>query len=252
MKNKIITSLMLSSIALGGTTGTVFAESDFTKTQGDVTFIAGDTPGVVDPTDPTDPVDPTDPIDPIIVDNIALTHAPTFSFGQVKINPLGEEYPVLESQFKDVDSTPFYRADFVQVADISGNANATWNVSVAQDDVFTKGGDSLPNTRIRLYGNTVTNSNVEPGTDLLGITLGGSGYSEIPVGSTGVTVLESKTAGFTNASISSSVFEDNHVGDKATTQTTNDGVKLSVPKGDTPKTGGAYTADLTWTLSVTP
>lgn len=248
----MLSSIILTTI-LFGAMASVDASTASGKTKGDVMFEQGDVPGTVDPVDPTEPIDPTDKIEPDIIetDGIAIINAPTFHFGTVKINPNGEEYPALQAEYTKAGATVF-GAHFLQVVDVSGNDNALWDVSVKQDDVFKAGSDKLDNTRIRLYGQTLLNSELPIGTDVTGFTLGSDGYTEIPVGN-GLEILRSKTKGFTNSTYTSNIFEKDHDSEISdTTQGKNEYVKLSVPRGEKPKINASYETDLTWTLTVAP
>ncbi|WP_430602295.1 hypothetical protein IGJ02_002622 [Enterococcus sp. DIV0724b] len=260
MKKYILSSFLLSIAALTLFGHTTLAQTVKGNSKADIQFEKGELPSVVDPTDPNTSVTPSPGLSKPIetTDGVGVTAVPFFSFGTVKVNALSQEYPIQKGMYtkgEGEDKSTYYSPQFLQVADVSG-ADKLWSVSVGQDAVFTSGEgkdkQTLENTRIRLYGQTITNSLQEPGKDLIGFNQS-EGYGEIPVGSTTLEVFSSKKAGFTNSSMSSLVFENNYTEEsKSTEKGTSDGVKLYVPSSDKPKVNNKYTANLTWTLAVTP
>lgn len=275
MKNTILGSLLVSALVLGTFGISVFAadtndNSMSGKTQGDVTFTQGDTPGgPTDPKDPDTPVIPDKPIKPIpTVDGVSLVHAPSFSFGDVKVSPTGDQYPVLESQFYSAaneDGTPdkstgYFAPDFMQVVDLSGKDTIKWDIKVKHEGFFKAQKDEktyeLKNTSIHLLGQTISNSNNAEG--LAGFSLDKEGkdgvkYAQIPVADADLTVLSSANPGATNNSITTNVFKHGYdTSVKNETQGKNTDVLLDVPAGETPQAGLQYSTDLIWTLTVTP
>lgn len=282
MKKKLVASLLLSGLVLGYTSTGVYAETiaDPAKTKAETEFTAGDRPdpskpeeGPKDP-NPLDPdPDPTDPTKPKPLpeaNNVYVTHLPDISFGSNKTELKTTEYEALtEKRTKEQGTVTMYMPHSVQVADLSGNSETKWKLSVQQDDVF-KTNDSEPkkleNSRIRIYGNTLT-STAYAATDLAdkvaGVALDQADefgtYATIPVQSDTqdeLVVLENKAAGFTLNSYTSSIFKNGYVEEeydeiKAATATRYEGVKLNVPASDQSQ-AKAYSADLTWTLTVEP
>ncbi|GGC97152.1 WxL domain-containing protein [Enterococcus wangshanyuanii] len=280
MKNKVITSLLLSGLILSYPATGVHAEESSAKTKAETEFTAGDRPdpskpeeGPNDPNplDPDpDPEDPSKPKPLPEVSNVYVTHLPNISFGSNKTNLQTTEYEALtEKRTKNQGAETFYMPHSVQVADLSGNSATKWKLSVQQDAVF-KTKDSTPqtltNTRIRVYGNTLT-STAYAASDLtdkvvgtaLDQTDGFGSFSTIPVAGDSqgdLVVLENKTEGFTLNSYTSSVFANSYLeADYDATKTPNaeryEGVKLNVPASDQSQ-AKAYSADLTWTLTVEP
>jgi len=282
MKKKLVASLLLSGLVLSyGSTG-VYAEetSAAAKTKAETEFTAGDRPdpskpeeGPKDP-NPLDPdPDPTDPTKPKPLpeaNNVYVTHLPDISFGSNKTELKTTEYEALtEKRTKGQGAETFYMPHSVQVADLSGNSETKWKLSVQQDGVF-KTNDSTPkqldNSRIRIYGNTLT-STAYAAADLAdkvaGVALSETdefgAYSTIPVKSDTqdeLVVLENKTPGFTLNSYTSSVFRNSYIEEdydatKTPTASRYEGVKLNVPASDQSQ-AKAYSADLTWTLTVEP
>lgn len=274
MKNTILGSLLVSTLILGGFSITVLAadandNSMSGKTKGDVTFKQGDAPGgPTDPNKPDKPIIPEKPIKPIpTVDGVSLVHAPSFSFGDVKVSPTGDQYPVLESQFytaANEDGTPdkstgYFAPDFMQVVDLSGKDTIKWDIKVKHEGFFKAQKDEktyeLKNTSIRLLGQTISNSNNAEG--LAGFSLDkedkGVKYAQIPVADADLTVLSSSNPGATNNSITTNVFKNGYDASvKNDIQKKNNDVLLDVPAGEKPQAGLQYSTDLIWTLTVTP
>ncbi|MCA5014492.1 MULTISPECIES: WxL domain-containing protein [unclassified Enterococcus] len=280
MKNKVIASLLLSGLVLSCSATGVYAEESTAKTKAETEFTAGDRPdpskpeeGPKDPSplDPDpDPEDPSKPKPLPEVSNVYVTHLPDISFGSNKTNLKTTEYEALtEKRTRNQGAEAFYMPHSVQVADLSGNSDTKWKLSVHQDDIF-KTKDSTPqkltNTRIRIYGNTLT-STAYAASDLTDKVAGvamdttdefGS-FSTIPVvGDTQgeLVVLENKTEGFTLNSYTSSVFADSYTEenyDPAKTPSAEryEGIKLNVPASDQSQ-AKAYSTNLTWTLTVEP
>lgn len=280
MKNKFLGSLLVSTLVLTTFGSSVLAaqvtrgeevvaveevdEEEGTeeepapiKTHSDVTFEQGETPTEPGgPTDPTDPIKPTDPIETKpTIDGVTLLHAPSFKFGKVKVNPLGDTYPVLESKFTSVKHPEaFYDADFVQVVDVSGKDSLTWELTVQQDGIFASGEHKLNNTSIRLLDQSIFNSNGEDVNGLEGFVIPEETmYTAIPT-DTPLSVLSSTEAGATNNSYTTNIFKGNYVykEEKNTVQGNNEDVLLSVPAGEKPQADEQYSTTLTWTLSVNP
>lgn len=257
MKKLLLGTVLLSGLTLFalGTSASA-AESKSVDTTTDVKFEKGDTPGPVDPggKEPG-PIGPKFP--PIEVGGINLVKAPQFDFGQVKISPLGAEYPVNQVEIthgEEANPTTAYVAPFLQVADVSGGGKM-WTVSVGQKGALSAGTkETLANTRVRLYGQTINNTNGESVEASLQsfAKVAKQNFAEIPVDGTSLDVFKLTKAGETNGSYSSLIFEDNYTDAKSATKEKSSGVMLSVPKGDTPKVGANYTAKLVWTLAVTP
>ncbi|OJG97818.1 hypothetical protein RV18_GL003832 [Enterococcus termitis] len=269
----------MSGLVLSYSATEVHAD-DTAKTKAETEFTAGDRPdpskpeeGPKDPSplDPDpDPEDPSKPKPLPEANNVYVTHLPDISFGSNKTNLKTTEYEALtEKRTKNQGAETFYMPHSVQVADLSGNSATTWKLSVQQDDVF-KTKDSTPqkltNSRIRIYGNTLT-STAYAASDLAdkvaGVALDKSdefgAFSTIPVASDSqdeLVVLENKTEGFTLNSYTSSIFansylEENYDATKTPNAERYEGVKLNVPASDQSQ-AKAYSADLTWTLTVEP
>jgi hypothetical protein len=279
MKKKLCASLLLSSVLLSNIAAPVALADDATgTTQADATFTAGDRP---DPAKPEEGPDEPEALDPDTdekgdpaplpdANNVYVTHLPNISFGSNKTDLKTTEYKALtEERTKNQGAEAFYMPHSVQVADLSGNSATKWKLSVKQDKVF-KTADTTPhelaNTRIRIYGSTLTNttnSSADLASKIVGVALGQSdafgAYSEIPVAAqnqSDLVVLENKTAGFTLNSYTSAVFENNY--DAANYDATKtaaasryEGIKLNVPASDQVQ-AKAYKASLTWTLTVEP
>lgn len=281
---KIQISLFVVSglIATNANSSFVLAATDAAQTDVDATFVAGDRPESIKPIEgpdlnptPVDPdLDPTDSNKPKPLPeagNVYVMHLPNISFGSNKTDIRTTEYEALtEKRTRNSGQDIFYMPHSVQVADVSGNDQTKWKLSVQQDEVF-KTADTNPatlsNTRMRIYGNTLT-STVYAAKDLVGkvdgVAINQSDsnfglYAEIPVvGDTAgdLTVLNNKTAGYTVNSSTSSIFETGYLAtnyDETKTPTAEkyDGVKLNVPASDKSQ-AKEYKAKLTWTLTVEP
>ncbi|MTD41894.1 WxL domain-containing protein [Erwinia sp. CPCC 100877] len=285
MKKKLLATLLLSGVTLSYVAAPVAladdtdaAQTSVGSTITDATFTAGDRP---DPAKPEEGPDEPNPLDPDTdengdiaplpdANNVYVTHLPNISFGSNKTDLKTTEYKALtEKRTKNQGTETFYMPHSVQVADLSGNSATKWKLSVKQDKVF-KTADTTPheltNTRIRIYGNTLTNT-TNASADLAGKVVGAAldqsddfgAYSEIPVGienQNDLVVLENKTAGFTLNSYTSAVFENDYAAENYDAATTAaaaryEGVKLNVPASDQVQ-AKAYKASLTWTLTVEP
>ncbi|WP_375178625.1 WxL domain-containing protein [Enterococcus rotai] len=280
MKKKILASLLLSTIVLSVGAQVASAENlESSKTTGDVTFIHGGKPDVTKPEEgpKEDGEILEDDLDedgnPIPLPNnggIYVMHLPNFSFGDKNQTSVKtKEYPAVteERKLKDTKES-FYMPHSVQVSDVSGNENATWKLSVVQDAPFeSKDNSKLTNTRIRIFGNTFTNTLHDSNAlaeKITGVGLDTSdtasaNYSAIPVAGAeegALTVLENTVKGFTNASTTSAVFSNGYLEENYSPEKTNaaeayEGVKLNVPASDQAK-AKKYTTQLTWTLAVEP
>ncbi|WP_430603237.1 hypothetical protein IGJ02_000592 [Enterococcus sp. DIV0724b] len=286
MKKKMLASLLLSAIVLSVGAQAASAENlESSKTTGDVTFIHGGKPDVTKPVEgPKEDgqileEDLDEDKNPIPLPNnggIYVTHLPNFSFGENNQTSVKtKEYQAYTEmrKLKSVEAgnpDTFYMPHSVQVSDVSGNENATWSLSVVQDTPFeSKDNSKLTNTRIRIFGNTFTNTLHDSEKLAEGITGVGlenedvtsSNYSAIPVANAEtnegtLTVLKNTKKGFTNASTTSAVFsngylEENYGPEKTNVAEAYDGVKLNVPASDQAK-AKKYTTQLTWTLAVEP
>lgn len=279
MKKRMLASLLLSVMVLS--VGAQFASAEnleSSKTTGEVGFTAGEKPGTTKPEKgPKDGEDLEDDKDedgkPIPLPNnggIYVTHLPNFSFGtenKTSVKTVDYEAYTEERKLKGTEDV-FYMPHSVQVSDVSGNEQATWKLSVVQDNPFEAGSSVLNNTRIRIYGNTFTNSlknTQELGDNIKGVEVGvgeengTARHAVIPL--TGekegeLTVLSNTKAGFTNASTTSAVFSDGYLAENYNPEKTPktaayEGVKLNVPASDQAK-AKTYTTQLTWTLTVEP
>jgi hypothetical protein len=288
MKKKLLATLLLSGLTLSNVLVPVALADDSSDdetstaavgtTQADATFTAGDRPDPAKPEEgPGEPalIDPDtdengDPVPLPDANNVYVTHLPNISFGSNKTDLKTTEYKALtEKRTKNEGAEVFYMPHSVQVADLSGNSATKWKLSVKQDRVFKTAAATpheLANTRIRIYGNTLTSTS-NTSTDLAGKVVGAAldqadafgAYSEIPVAAENqndLVVLENKTAGFTLNSYTSAVFEanyaqENYTAEAAPAASRYEGVRLNVPASDQVQ-AEAYKASLTWTLTVEP
>lgn len=267
MKKKLLTTLALSTLVLTLVGSRAMAAEVSGKTDTDVEFEAGGRPEVTKPEEgPNVPeiLDP-DPDPRPELGNVYVTHLPDISFGasnKVSLNTI--EYNALtEKRTKNTATEEFYMPLSAQVADLSGSAATKWTLSVAQDDVYKSANSELENARIRFYGNTITSSaytNADILTKVAGIDLT-AGHGVVPVTTKDTTsnpleILNVTEAGSTNNSYTSAVFanaydEAEHSPALTPIAERFDGVRLNVPASDQAQKE-AYTAKLTWTLSVTP
>lgn len=269
--------LTVCAVTIGGQVA--HADLGSAKTTTDAEFTGGDRPDPIKPEEgpkTPDPIDPDpDPIDPTKVKplpeskNVYVTHLPNISFGTGnKISAGGTEYEATTEKItKNKGAIQYYGPHYVQVADLSGSANTKWSVTVQQEDVYTTtAGQKLPNSRIRIYENSIRNSAYDNTTIANGVTGvdATSGFATIPVATKDTTtapleVASVKTAGATNNTVTSSIFtkdydETNYDATKTPTTQRYTGIKLNVPQEDQAKTekNSQYKANLTWTLSVAP
>ena len=216
-----------------------------------------------------------------VVEGVKLTYAPDFNFGTNAITLASgtQEYAVYNDLYT-YTATPTQKIEipqFVQVADASGKLGTKWEVTLQQEDSFKVGGNgasagtALSGSRIRLYGQTVTNNLRTPADVIQGLTINATkGYSEVPVktatGENPISVLKSTAVApatvlnSTNGSKSSVVFAKDYdeadyktpsTATSVATRQKNDDVKLAVPQSDTVLAEN-YSATLNWTLTVTP
>lgn len=286
MKKRVLTNLLFSVGVLGVIIPTqAFAAEEeaavqqpvTAKTETEVGFSAGDRP---DPSLPQEgPASPT-PVDPDTdpttnepkplpeANNVFVTHLPNISFGTNKTNPATVEYSAItEKRTKNGGAETLYMPHSVQVADLSGSGQTKWKLSVHQDAIFKTSDATNPlkleNSRIRIYGNTVTSTAYTAAalTDkVTGVNLSQTDefgtYASIPVASVDsadeLVVLESKTAGFTLNSYTSSVFSADYAEDSNTADESRyEGIRLNVPSSDQAQ-AKPYAAKLTWSLTVEP
>lgn len=163
-KTQLVTLFSLSLISLAGinAVNADAAESKSGQTKADVEFQAGGSPGVEFPEEgPKDP-EPLKPdeLTPPTVNSVYVTHLPNISFGKNEVSLKSTEYKALLEERELAESgTKVYLPHSVGVADVSGNAKSTWKVSVQQEKPFeAETGAKLTNSRIRIYGNTLTSS----------------------------------------------------------------------------------------------
>lgn len=281
MKKKVLKNLLMSTLLLsyGGTL--VFADSSVGTTETDATFTAGERPepgipgegpnepGPLDP-DP-DPTNPSEPKPLPETGNVYVTHLPDITFGSNKTNLKTTEYNALtEKRTANQGADVIYMPHSVQVADLSGSNATKWKVGVQQKEAFKTSGTTpltLKNTRIRIYGNTLTSS-ANAAADLVGKVTGVAmdqtdasfgKHSVIPVANDEggeLVVLNNPTAGFTVNSYTTSIFTNNYVSEDYSTEKTPtaskyEGVKLNVPASDQSQ-AESYKGALTWTLTVEP
>ena len=199
--------------------------------------------------------------DRVAMKHVYLLHAPSFAFGVVDIPSQDTEYPVLEGEFTTNRGELIYLPDFIQVVDLSGKLSTQWEVSVVQKAAFKSkaSGHTLSGTRLRLYEQTLVNSQKEIlGQEILGYQLGQLGFQEIPLATEApIAVLATKQAGFSHNTYTSLVLKkDYRHGDYRSGLTEqpkhHQGARLSVPAQDHPRADEAYQGELIWTLSVTP
>lgn len=264
MKKQIFASILLSGLVLTIGSG---SSSAATTTEGKASFETEEESNWEtvkpnpDPSAPSEVVKPDRPITPEVVNKVSLLYAPQFDFGTNKISLSDKTYNAIYDSVKDSSATSYAIPHFVQVGDASGSLGTQWEVTVNQTADFTSSsGNTLKNTTIDLYGATLTNDSKDAGTALSGLTIASGSKSSIPVGSGTLSILKRKDAtkeSATTGSISSVVFQDNYNPDDYTVGSTvasigdrTSAVKLNVPKQQV--VADSYTADLVWTLSVTP
>lgn len=279
MKKKLLLTLGLAICVT--TLGGQLAEATNAKTETDAEFSSGGRPDPSKPEEGPNPptiidpdVDPEDPGNPKPLpetDGIYVTHLPNISFGQGnKLTAGNAEYEALTEKItQNQGAIQYYVPHFAQVADLSGSATTTWRLTVEQDDVYTADSSStntLEYSRIRIYENSVRNSsydNASVAQNAIGVNLSND-FAIIPVATKDTTtapleVAASAGAGLTNNTYTSSVFindynEDDYDEVKAPSASRYSGIRLNVPQEDQTKAekDSKYTANLTWTLSVTP
>lgn len=270
MKLVKFTGLTLVSIlALSAIAPTALAA---TTTEGEGVFeISTDTVTPVKPGTDIE-IEPENPITAEKVSNVQLIHVPAFDFGLNDTTMNDKEYSVLNAAVKKKTETDLKEIpQFVQVADVSGKTGTPWEVTAEQDAVFASNAATphkLTNTRIRFYGTTATNNvrNDKVADMITELTLGGSGYTALPVKTVDagpISIIKSKAAvdvsGTTNGTITSLVFQDAY--DEANFDTVvpplkqnrakNEDVKLAVPQTDGVQ-AAEYSADIVWTLTAGP
>lgn len=166
MKKVILSTMLMSSLALGATL-TANAENFVGKTKGDIQFKdgKGSETGPEDPGDKTDPVDPEVPeeIDPPedggdkTDGSLRFAYVPNLKFGDNNmIQAKGNAH--YYSRFTNVviSSTQQKekRANFFQVDDVRGGAKG-WKVSLANNGIFETS-DKKYSMKANLYLNDMT------------------------------------------------------------------------------------------------
>lgn len=207
------------------------------------------------------------------LDNLYVTHVPTFSFGKHELTKESIEYPAqMEQRPHPSGAANIYVPHILGVADLSGKKDGSWKVTVNQEKPFRVKGtnDYLFYSRIRLYGNTVTNSDVKTdditNSQATGIKKSDTtNYTQIPVkdpmlpknDSEGeLEILRGVSREFTNKSYTSSVFENSYrrmqyVRNTASVPPVYNDVKLFVSDKDA-RLAKKYEADLVWTITAEP
>ncbi|MGX7013429.1 WxL domain-containing protein [Vagococcus silagei] len=206
------------------------------------------------------------------LDNLYITHIPSMAFGGLKIAKEDQEYPALmEKRTKTSSNETYALPHMVGVADLNGKKEGTWKVSVHQEKPFFSqdAGKYLYYSRIRIYGNTVTNSGMpsnQLGSNLTGVKNNQTGgFVQIPVlqpmlskiPSEGeMDVLKSGTPGFTNKTYSNSIMQSNYQRasyqpNQAIQSSKNEDVKLYISNKDV-RLAKNYEANLVWTLTAEP
>lgn len=277
-KNIIVSSLTIATLAGVLLSATPALAVDNADTNGDVNFkTSKDRPNILKPGTKDEIITPENKISDASQSNVWLSHAPTFNFGVQNINTSKDtEYEVKNITYtKDKNTTDnFEIPQFLQVADNSGKKGTSWSVTAYQKEAF-KGGtgaaaSTLTNSRIRFYGQTLTNNlrDTQAAVDktIIGFTKDSAvDYATLPVGSSNaITLMSSKAseldAETTSGTVSSLVFKDSYdqtdygktpFTGTVTDRANNDGVKLNVPYADTPQEL-AYTATINWTIAATP
>ncbi|MGO2083961.1 WxL domain-containing protein [Vagococcus sp.] len=273
MKNKLIFLVVLLvciPISIGIQTERVEGQQE-TNTSG--TFKAGERPMPDFPEEgPVGVIETLDQDETTAsLNHLYLTHAPRISFGQLRIDPKNKEYPALLEKRTQQNKT-YYLPHTVGVADLSGKDTGAWKVTVKQLAPFYQAEKAtyLTDTRLRIYGNTVTNnrlSSVELKNKITGLKQeNGQSFAMIPVENPSVSsvkesegeleVLKSNSSSHSSKTYSNSVFEsqykkENYTSSVGESKQTYDGIKLFIPTSDN-RLLGAYEADLVWTLTAEP
>lgn len=239
-------SAVIIAAVLAGTAVPVIASADTTYgSTGTITYTPSTavTPPV-DPQDPTVPVtpvtpNPTDPSNPGTPNPgtagpLSIDFASSFDFGQQEITSVDKVYDAAAQSLSDGST----RTNYVQVTDNRGTL-AGWSLNVEATD-FTNGGTGA--------GSTLTGAQITLGDAQ--IASASSTPADVYSASTVLTpnvasaTILGATAG-NGAGTSLLDFGGTDGANKATA------VTLSVP-GSTTKLAGAYTSNLTWTLSDVP
>ncbi|WP_430602293.1 hypothetical protein IGJ02_002621 [Enterococcus sp. DIV0724b] len=245
MKKLVISSLLVSTVALGGFGMSVSAAP---TTNGKASFTDKDAhTHVVKPQTLEAIKDVTggQAPDGSVAESgaVRLMYAPTFDFGINQISTIDADYAVKMNSVQPItwtenietkpstwthkntqtgdpakDAAAYDIPQFVQVSDISGIDTTNWNVTVKQDTAFTNGTGAdaktlKAGTTIDIYGQTLTTTSETAVANLAaGMTMDASGKASIPIGKDvgGLKVLgrkDSTAASATTGTITSNVFK---------------------------------------------
>lgn len=253
MKKSVLTltTLVCGSLLVGGALPVLAADND-AKTKGTVTFEAGEDE------DTGKPVDPggngggdggtTEPGGGNSKGALRIQDVTNFDFGTQKIAATDKTYNAKVVKFtpEDTSEAPYYMANYLQVADLSG-LHEGWKVKVSTTDFVLDGKtDVLKGAEIRLsefQEGMATGDGVStnlPSNDT------GKGYKAIT--KTPDTIYSANAT--KGAGLHTLVFGNKNIAG-ADEKTTHTGVQLFVPATSQAKVG-SYTADLTWTITAAP
>ncbi|MDR0846122.1 MAG: WxL domain-containing protein [Lactobacillales bacterium] len=260
MKFKLLLSAVALSL-LASAAPTYAADSGTAKTDGTGAFVPGTKADIHYPKDSDDSQiiveDSTDRDQPIL-DGLILTYYPDFHFGRTELNWTSNSILIDALVNPAKSDLSEYLPGFVQVADITGDPELTWNVTAALDDEYkTAKGDVLKGAQLRLYEKSILSDyqdEADFASKILAFARSNGEYLNVPNSARGEApkiVLQNKEKGYTNLTYTSVVFEDDfHKQDyaKADANTRYTGAKLYLPS-QKDVVDGDYATTITWTLN---
>ena len=249
---KILTSaIVLSTLGLAAAPAVHAADvhTETTTSTGKIGFIEDKDPtNPIDPTNPTDPINPTDPGAPGTVGPLSIDYVSNFDFkSDNKISGDDKTYYANPIKATDKDGKEVQRANYLQVTDKRGS-NIGWKLTVKQGAQFKNGSAELDGAKLQMTTQTLNSKNMDLNNPSNIPTIENKTMTLVPATAatpnTDVKVLSAgKNQGMGTWTDSFGVYDSD-----AAIDTASKAVSLEVP-GNSAKTVGSYTTDLTWTLT---
>jgi len=237
LKSAAVLTAALIVVPFAATTGHAATTSTY-DSYGAVGFEANTDPGSpVDPSNPTKPVNPQNPDgtkpQPPQAGPLSIVYASSFDFGTNKISTADQTYTAGAQKLDDGTT----RDNYVQVNDSRG-VYTGWSLSVTQAAQFDNNGHALTGASLTLGQGAIQGAGTDNPADVSAATT-----TLVPGTASGTILGATSGHGSGNNLLNFGNVDGKTDADKAVT--------LAVP-GATTKYAGAYTTDLTWTLSDTP
>lgn len=266
-KTKLIVASLICGGILVGTGMPAFAADNEANTNGTVNFTAGEgTGGGGNVTDPGDNNGGEEgnvtPPGGGSTGALRIQEVSNFDFGTQKISPRDETYDAKVVKFTSTSSSEgtrvagqeYYMANFLQVADLSGQ-QAGWNVKVKASPFSEVGATgqapTLQGTEMRVSGFSEGFATTGATATILPTVDAGKSYKAIT--DTNSTIYSGAAGVKKSEGIHTLVFGSKNIDAAGTdADSTHSGVQLFVPAVSGAKADKAYESTLTWTISAGP